>query len=750
MSQTAKIDKFITLQNLEEFYNLLKDNFKASDTKFGGFKTGYSTSGKNYPVQLDNGGKAYVNVPWTSGTATQSANGLMYSGDKKKLDGIAEGANKYELPTASSNTLGGIKIGYTQTGKNYPVQLSDGKAYVNVPWTDTNTVYTLPSASKTALGGVKTGYTLNDKNYPVQLDNSGNAYVNVPWTDTNTEYTLPTAADYTTGGIRTGYVAGGQNYAVKVDSNSNAYVNVPWTDTKYTLPSATKDALGGIKIGFNQFGSMYPVKTIDDMAYVDVPDLTNITYNELKEKVKLERLIPGHKYRITDYNCDINGTQFSDNSYLDVGKKYGISSAKHQFDIIVTAISTKELSEDAKACHHEGDTYFKYCDLNAWEIKYKLSINNDDTSLSTKKYIRRDWSSVNGVIYYMKDEWGNEAPYDFKNIKFDNYYTFHLRSNNRDGTVPNINNKASTHTNNTIKPYYVIGTDTYKDENYKEVSGKNDVNIVTQLLNGIILMASTTPNANGMNGQSTTTASCSNNTFDYQCGNIFLYGDCKNNTFDKNCKNISLGSNSLNNTFTNNCSDIKFRIQSLVASKIEGSTRKEGKTYTIASPIQVIADPILPDSPAVDSTSTSTGGSTGGGSADIVLTDDAISYLGGNECIPYLENCKFDNVYDLVINLPKIYVNCSSQDITNATDTIKRYIDYVYNTNDNVRTWLKPFKDFDFKRSRIQSDANEIIIKDTSDIFNRRCETIIRNSNFASSSNFWAQYKYGENGLEAV
>ena len=43
---------------------------------------------------------------------------------------------------ATSSTYGLIKIGYTQSGKNYPVELSNGKAYVNVPWTDNNTTYT--------------------------------------------------------------------------------------------------------------------------------------------------------------------------------------------------------------------------------------------------------------------------------------------------------------------------------------------------------------------------------------------------------------------------------------------------------------------------------------------------------------------------------------------------------------------------------------------------------------------------------
>lgn len=45
------------------------------------------------------------------------------------------------IPAATSSSYGGIQIGYTTSGKNYAVQLSNGKAYVNVPWTDTNTNY---------------------------------------------------------------------------------------------------------------------------------------------------------------------------------------------------------------------------------------------------------------------------------------------------------------------------------------------------------------------------------------------------------------------------------------------------------------------------------------------------------------------------------------------------------------------------------------------------------------------------------
>lgn len=47
----------------------------------------------------------------TYSTATTSANGLMSASDKSKLDGIANNANKYSLPVATSSALGGVKSG---------------------------------------------------------------------------------------------------------------------------------------------------------------------------------------------------------------------------------------------------------------------------------------------------------------------------------------------------------------------------------------------------------------------------------------------------------------------------------------------------------------------------------------------------------------------------------------------------------------------------------------------------------------
>lgn len=68
--------------------------------------------------------------------------------------------NTYD--TAANNVQGVIAIGYTQTGKNYPVELDGSKkAYVNVPWDDVSTTNVtnagaLMDDELTSLSGVKT------------------------------------------------------------------------------------------------------------------------------------------------------------------------------------------------------------------------------------------------------------------------------------------------------------------------------------------------------------------------------------------------------------------------------------------------------------------------------------------------------------------------------------------------------------------------------------------------------------------
>ena len=119
-----------------------------------------------------------------------------------------------------------------------------------------------------------------------------------------------------------------------------------------------------------------------------------ITYKKLKDLADNGKLVSGTKYRIIDYIPKFNETD--------------IKSGEHQFDIIVEAVDNKTLSEKANAVLHDGDKYFENSKLSKWELKY---------SLNTSGF---DWAAADdpGVIYYMKDEFDNEAPYDFKNVMY--------------------------------------------------------------------------------------------------------------------------------------------------------------------------------------------------------------------------------------------------------------------------------------------------------------------------------------------
>ena len=122
-----------------------------------------------------------------------------------------------------------------------------------------------------------------------------------------------------------------------------------------------------------------------------------ITYSDLVDLRDNGKLTPSCWYRITDYEC----TTTQENT----------QSAGNQFDILVQATDVNVLNENARAIKHSGDTYFSASTLDAWELKYCL--DND-----TDRFQWADSTNGKGVIYYMKDEFNNECPYDFKNIQY--------------------------------------------------------------------------------------------------------------------------------------------------------------------------------------------------------------------------------------------------------------------------------------------------------------------------------------------
>lgn len=212
----------------------------------------------------------------------------------ERLIVVADDTARFALTTATAQSGDTVKV--TSTGKMYLIKdeskLSSEDGYEpytasqasSVPWsgvTGKPSTFTPPTSSATVLGGIKVGYTTSGKNYKVQLDSSGNAYVNVPWTDNNTTYNQATAD--TLGLVKIGYDTSGKNYAVVLDGNGKMYVNVPWTDNNTTYAQATSDKLGLVKIGYSATGKNYPV-VLDGSGkmYVNVPWTdTNTTYSNM-------------------------------------------------------------------------------------------------------------------------------------------------------------------------------------------------------------------------------------------------------------------------------------------------------------------------------------------------------------------------------------------------------------------------------------------------------------------------------------
>lgn len=100
----------------------------------------------------------------------------------------------YTLPTATASVLGGVKVGSNITVSSGTISLTKANVTAALGYTPPTTNTTYAQATSSALGLVKIGYAESGKNYPVELNSSGQMYVNVPWSDTNTTYSVATTS----------------------------------------------------------------------------------------------------------------------------------------------------------------------------------------------------------------------------------------------------------------------------------------------------------------------------------------------------------------------------------------------------------------------------------------------------------------------------------------------------------------------------------------------------------------------------
>ncbi len=200
--------------------------------------------GTNSKVLLD-GGDAKALSSFI-GTISYTNNKITYTkADGTSYDLVDLSNYIYNLRAATSDNLGGIRIGFSQSGKNYPVQLdSNNKAYVYVPWEE-NSHYT-------------TRLYVGDGTAENKVTTNGNTRITV--TDNNN------VRNYIT------LIGSG---ATNISSDDNGKITINSTNTTYnTGDSAT------LNKGTNTEGKLWSAKTlvdyISDILGVDSTAITSL------------------------------------------------------------------------------------------------------------------------------------------------------------------------------------------------------------------------------------------------------------------------------------------------------------------------------------------------------------------------------------------------------------------------------------------------------------------------------------------
>lgn len=180
----------------------------------GDYVTALGTNGNNL-TWTKNGTTNNIIIPYATNSG-KVANSLVL----KFNSGTTEGTNLYTFNGSSGKTID------IRPGSNVQFATTSGTVVIS----STNTTYS--QATSSTLGLVKIGYGEDGKNYPVELNGSGQMYVNVPWTDNNTTYTAGT-----------NLTLNGNKFSVKVGSTNagNRVVGTAEDGTIYESEALTSE-----------------------------------------------------------------------------------------------------------------------------------------------------------------------------------------------------------------------------------------------------------------------------------------------------------------------------------------------------------------------------------------------------------------------------------------------------------------------------------------------------------------------------
>jgi hypothetical protein len=261
-------------------------------------------------------------------------------------------------------------------------------------------------------------------------------------------------------------------------------------------------------------------------------------------------------------------------------------------------------------CDDEDLIFYSQKDIP--DVGDRLEFKNNSRAIVRYKVIavkngatQEEIDAYRGVIYGLKDEWGNECGYDFKNIQFKRYaqvdtitlddgnvctfngaivgmdntffewyynnmmtdveirrYTMERNPTTDSNVYNDIKGTPSENTITEISKSYVstIESDDYqycyplgngKDLNGNSVdatlNGDNNNNVFAigdNSLNNTVIGANCINNKFGLSFNDNTFGDfCSDNTFGNRCGNNHFGNDCYNNTFGNSCGNNHFGNN---------------------------------------------------------------------------------------------------------------------------------------------------------------------------------------------------------------
>ena len=152
-----------------------------------------------------------------------------------------------------------------------------------------------------------------------------------------------------------------------------------------------------------------------------------------------------------------------------------------------------------------------------------------------------------GVIYYMKDEFNNETPYDFKNIKFyrekQNKYVFTFSWINENEDVEDLTLRQDLLSGDRIA--YGTHNNIIKIYNKGNQQQLNDVTFVSSYLYDSGFFNGCHSNSLGNN--------CHSNSFGNNCYSNSLGNNCQSNSLGNGCYSNSLGNGCYSNSLGNNC-----------------------------------------------------------------------------------------------------------------------------------------------------------------------------------------------------